>query len=97
MVKENPGWGYTRIVGALKNLEITIGRTTEKNILKAHGIEPASKRGKDMDWSAFIRIHLGEIVATDFLTVELLIPFGLVRYYVFFVLRQFLTHRTEIV
>jgi putative transposase len=53
---------------------------------KSRGIEPAPKRGKGMDWSTFIKIHLGEIVAADFFTVELLKPFGLVRYYVLFVM-----------
>ncbi len=86
MAKENASWGYTRIVGALRNLGIIISRTTVKNILKDHGIEPAPKRGRGMDWFTFIKIHLGEIVAADFFTVELLRPFGLLRYYVFFVM-----------
>ncbi|MBN1655979.1 MAG: transposase [Deltaproteobacteria bacterium] len=86
MAKENPTWGYTRIVGALKNLGITISRTTVKNILNEHGIEPAPKRGKGMSWATFIKVHFGEIVATDFFTVEILRPFGLVRYYVLFVI-----------
>ncbi|MBN1652911.1 MAG: transposase [Deltaproteobacteria bacterium] len=86
MAKENPTWGYTRIVGALKNLGITICRTTVKHILNEHGIEPAPKRGKGMSWATFIKVHFGEIVATDFFTVEVLRPFGLVRYYVLFVI-----------
>jgi putative transposase len=57
-----------------------------KNILKDHGIEPAPKRGKGMDWSTFIKTHLGEIVVADFFTVEIVKQFGLVRYYVFFVI-----------
>jgi putative transposase len=86
IAKENAGWGYTRIVDALKNLGITISRTTVKHILKEHGIEPAPKRGKGMSWATFIKVHFGEIVATDFFTVEILRPFGLVRYYVLFVI-----------
>jgi hypothetical protein len=86
MAKENPTWGYTRIVGALKNLGITICRTTVKHILNEHGIEPAPKRGKGMSWATFIKVHFGEIVATDFFTVEVLRPFGLVRFHVLFVI-----------
>jgi putative transposase len=86
IAKENMGWGYTRIVGALKNLGITISRNTVKSILKTHGIEPAPKRGKGMSWATFIKVHFGEIVATDFFTVERLRPFGLVRFYVLFVI-----------
>ena len=48
-----------------------------------------------MAWSTFIKIHLGEIVAADFFTVELLKPFGLVRYYVFFVI-DIQTRRVQI-
>ncbi len=95
MAKENTSWGYTRIVGALKNLGVTISRTTVKHILNEHGIEPAPKRSKGMAWSTFIKIHLGEIVAADFFTVEILKPFGLVRYYVFFVM-DIQTRRVQI-
>jgi hypothetical protein len=66
LAKENLSWGYTRIVGSLKNLGITIDRTTVKSILKEHGIEPAPLRSKGMPWSTFIKAHLGEIVAADF-------------------------------
>ncbi len=66
-----------------------------KHILNEHGIEPASKRSKGMAWSTFIKIHLGEIVAADFFTVEILKPFGLVGYYVFFVV-DIQTRRVQI-
>ena len=86
MAKDNKSWGYTRIVGALKNLGICIDRTTFKRVLKDLGIEPGPDRRKGMSWSTFIKAHLGEIVAADFFTVEILRPFGLVRYYVLFVI-----------
>jgi putative transposase len=86
MAQENISWGYTRIVGALKNLGICIDRTTVKGVLKDHGIDPAPARRKGMSWATFIKAHLGEIVAADFFTVEILRPFGLVRYYVLFVI-----------
>jgi len=95
IAKENLSWGYTRIVGALKNLGITIDRTTVKTILKVHGIEPAPTRSKGMSWSTFIKSHLGEIVAADFFTVEILGLFGLLRYYVLFVI-DIQTRRVQI-
>src|SRR6266542_1815336 len=48
--KENPGWGYTRLRGALRNLGHVVGRNTIKRILKNHGIQPAPERSKRMPW-----------------------------------------------
>ncbi len=41
MAVDNPGWGYTRIQGALANLDHKVGRGTIANVLKANGVEPA--------------------------------------------------------
>src|SRR3984893_9655168 len=41
MAQENPGWGYTRIQGALANLSHKVGRGTIANVLKRNGIEPS--------------------------------------------------------
>jgi hypothetical protein len=41
MTTENPRWGYTRIQGALKNLNHRMARSTIATILKAHGIPPS--------------------------------------------------------
>ena len=44
MARENSGWGYDRIVGALANLGHRVSDQTVKNILRRHGIAPAPKR-----------------------------------------------------
>src|SRR5215472_2624612 len=44
MAKENSGWGYDRIAGALANLGYTVSDETVGNVLKRHGIAPAPKR-----------------------------------------------------
>jgi putative transposase len=41
MAQENPGWGYSRIQGALSNLSYRVGRGTIANVLKRNGIEPS--------------------------------------------------------
>ncbi len=66
--KENPGWGYSRILAELKKLGIQrLSRNTVKNILKAHGFDPAPKRGED-SWDAFLKRHLETLWACDFFT-----------------------------
>ncbi len=79
-------WGYTRLRGVLKNLGHELGRNTIKRLLAEHGIAPAPERGKSMSWSTFLKAHWGAIAATDLFTVEVVNPFGLVRYHVLFVI-----------
>jgi transposase InsO family protein len=83
MARENT-WGYTRLMGALKNLGYEVGRNTIKRILKEHGIDPSPERGRRMSWATFIKAHLGVIVGMDFFTVEAVTWLGLVRYHVLF-------------
>ncbi len=84
MAQENPGWGYTRIRGALRNVGHEIGRNTIKRILNENGIDPAPLR--KMPWKTFLKAHWGAIAATDFFSVEVLTRAGLVRYFVLFVI-----------
>ena len=37
MAEENPTWGYTRIVGALKNVGHQVSRASIGRVLKAQG------------------------------------------------------------
>jgi putative transposase len=78
MAKENPSWGYDRIVGALKNLGHQLSHQTVGNILHRHGISPAPKRKQAISWNDFIRSHMEVLVGTDFFTVEVLTLKGLV-------------------
>src|SRR5215471_18070691 len=81
---ENPGWGYTRIQGALKNLGHVVVRSTVAKVLKANGISPAPDRPSS--WRTFLRAHWGAIAGADFFTSEVWTPRGLVTYYTLFVL-----------
>ena len=85
--RENPGWGYTTIRGALHNLGHVVARETVRNILKAHGIEPAPERSRRMPWSTFLKAHWDSMAATDLFTVEVWSRFGLTRYYVLFFIK----------
>ena len=84
MAKENPSWGYDRIVGALKNLGHQLSDQTVGNILRRHGLSPAPKRKQAISWKDFIRSHMEVLVGTDFFTVEVLTLKELVTYYVLF-------------
>ena len=68
MATENPRWGYTRIQGALKNLNHRVARSTIATILKGHGIPPSGER--PTSWQAFLRAHWNALVAADFFTTE---------------------------
>lgn len=92
---ENPTWGYDRIQGALANLGHDIAPNTIKNILKAHGIEPAPKRSRLPRWSEFIKSHLDALAATDFFTTEVWTKNGLISYFVLFVI-DLASRRVEI-
>ncbi len=86
MALDNLGWGYTRIQGALANLDHNVGRGTIANVLKANGVEPAPERGKHIRWSTFLKAHWKVFAASDFFSVEVWTPRGLVTYYVLFVI-----------
>ncbi|MGE3165966.1 MAG: integrase core domain-containing protein [Planctomycetota bacterium] len=84
--QDNPSWGYTRIVGALDNVGHVVSRSTVANVLRENGIVPAPERGKRTRWRDFLRAHWELLGATDFFSVEVWTPRGLVTYYVLFVL-----------
>ena len=84
MAQENPGWGYTRIQGALSNLNHRVGRGTIANVLKRGGIEPSPERGKRTQWSTFLKAHWKVLFAADFLTAEVWMAKGLVTHYLLF-------------
>ena len=84
MAKENPTWGYTRILGALGNVGFKVARGTIANVLKENGIDPAPLRGKRTRWSIFIKANWKILVASDFFSVEVWRLGGLTTYYVLF-------------
>jgi putative transposase len=79
MARENPSWGYDRIVGALSNL----GQNSR--------IRPcASFAGTETEWNTtwkdFIAAHMAVLTGAGFFTLEGLTWRGLVTYYVLFFL-----------
>lgn len=64
MARENSGWGYDRIVGALANLGHRVSDQTVGNVLRRHGIEPAPRRSQNTTWKDFIASHMAVLAAS---------------------------------
>ena len=94
MAAENPTWGYTRIVGALKNVGHRVSRSSIARILKAHGIPPVPER--PTSWQTFLQAHWGAIAGADLFTTEVWTWRGLVTYYTVFVI-DLASRRVQIV
>jgi transposase InsO family protein len=69
LARENPSWGYKRIVGELRNVGISVSSTSVRTILIRHGLPPAAQRN-ELSWRAFLRQHAAMTLACDFFTVE---------------------------
>lgn len=82
MARENK-WGYTRILGELKKLRIhSLSRNTIKNILREHGVLPATKR--EDTWDKFVKRHFKTLWACDFFTKTVWTMMGPKTFHVLF-------------
>ena len=80
LARENPRWGYQRIVGELKGLGFAVSAATVRTWLRAAGLGPVGAR-RGMTWREFLRVHRQSVLAVDFFTVETI---WLQRLYVLF-------------
>ncbi len=69
LARENPSWGYQRIVGELRKLGVAVSASSVRNILCKAGLPPAPRRDRQ-SWRTFLRAHGESIVACDFFTVD---------------------------
>ena len=69
LARENPHWGYKRIVGELKGLGIPVSATSVRKVLLEAGPQPAPQRTHS-SWRAFLRAQAASMLACDFLTIE---------------------------
>ena len=82
LARENPRWGYLRIVGELKKLGVPVSKTSVATVLRRHGLRPAPRR-QGPSWSEFLRAQAEVVLATDFFSLDSVL---LRRYYVLFVI-----------
>jgi len=67
--RENPRWGYQRIVGELKGLGVVVSATTVKKVLREEQLGPAGKR-RGPSWREFLRAQANSVIAVDFFSVD---------------------------
>ena len=69
LARENASWGYVRIVGELRKLDIDVSATLVRSVLTEAGVPPAPQRDRQ-SWRTFLRQQGESILACDFLTVD---------------------------
>ena len=69
LARENPRWGYQRIVGEINGLGLKVSATTVRKILREAGIGPVGSRG-GVSWREFLHQQGQSMLAVDFFTVE---------------------------
>jgi putative transposase len=84
MARENE-WGYARIQGELKKLDITISKSSVANILRRNGLPPSPER-KGLSWREFLNRHENVFLCADMYQKEVWTFRGLTTAYVFFVI-----------
>jgi putative transposase len=72
LARENPRWGYLRIVGDVaRQLGVAVSATSVRTILHRHGLDPAPQRSrKGPTWVEILRAQAAGTPATDFFSVE---------------------------
>jgi hypothetical protein len=69
LAREDPRWGYLRIVGECRKLGVTVSATTVRNVLRRHRLGPAPRRSGP-SWSQFRRSQAAGTLACDFFHVD---------------------------
>src|SRR5439155_6537421 len=69
LARENPRWGYQRIVGELNVLGFTVSASTVRKLLRQEGLGPVGERA-GLSWREFLRAQAHSMLAVDFFTVE---------------------------
>jgi hypothetical protein len=80
LARENPTWGYRRIVGELRGLGMTVSASAVRSILIRHRLPSAPERDR-ASWRLFLRQQAATMLACDFSRVETI---WLTRIYVLF-------------
>jgi len=69
LARENPRWGYLRIVGECRKLGVTVSATAVRKVLHRHGLGPAP-RTTGPSWSEFLRAQAAGTLSCDFFRID---------------------------
>ena len=65
LAQENPQFGAKKLVGELGKLGYRVGRSTVRDVLKRHHIDPAPERSRrSSNWRTFLASHKSALLAT---------------------------------
>src|SRR5207248_11322363 len=64
LARENPRWGYQRIVGELAGVGVRVSATSVAKILRQGGESPAGARAQ-ISWRDFLGAHADSIIAYE--------------------------------
>jgi putative transposase len=67
LARENPRWGYRRIVDECRRLALVVSASTVRRVLRRHRLGPAPRRG-GASWVQFLRAQAAGTLAVDFFT-----------------------------
>jgi putative transposase len=82
LARENPRWGYQRIVGEARKIGVRVSASSVRAILRRNGLGPAPTRSrKGPSWVEFLKAQAAGTVAIDFFHVDTV---SLSRVYVLF-------------
>jgi putative transposase len=62
IARENPRWGYQRIVGELKGLGVVVSATSIRNVLRGEQVGPAGGRSGP-SWRQFLQSQAKSLIA----------------------------------
>jgi putative transposase len=69
LARENPRWGYLRIVGECRKLGVTVSATAVRKLLRRYRLGPAP-RTTGPSWSEFLKAQAASTIACDFFHVD---------------------------
>ena len=69
LAREDPRWGYLRIVGELKKFGVSVSATSVRNVLRRHRFIPAPSRSGPTG-GEFLRAEASGTLACDFFHVD---------------------------